>query len=521
MRLRTLAVVVALASACGSPPPAAPAVPPSDASSLAGLTEHRAANPHATIAYRWVDVLLEATGREVDLVGARPTIISRQMAIVMTAMYDAWAAYDERAVGTRLGGALRRPPAERTLANKEAAISHACFDTLVAIFPAERAYLEAQMRALGQDPAAAGEPTSAVGIGRAAAAAVLAYRRHDGANELGDDAAGKPEPYADTSGYRPRNDVVFKVLDAWQPIPFADGKGGTVVKGFLTPHWLKVRPFALERADQFRPGPPPLFGSTRLAREVDDNVEKNATLLLADKALVEFMRDGPRSTGQSGHWLQFAQDVSRRDRHDLDRDVKLFFTVANTAFDAFIAAWDSKRVYDSPRPWSLVRRFYDQRPLRGYLGPCRGVGPITATRWQPYSPDTFVTPPFPGYVSGHSTVSGACAEILRLFTGSDRFDLYARHDAGMYTEEGCAPAKMVAGTSEEASPPSSSEVILRFPTFTATADLAGRSRVLGGYHIEADNVEGLALGRKVATWSWPVYQRYFDGTAPPPAPAAP
>src|SRR5262245_36500500 len=61
--------------------------------------EHRAANPHATVAYRWIDIMLEATGREVDRVGARPTIISRQMAIAVTAMYDAWAAYDARAVG--------------------------------------------------------------------------------------------------------------------------------------------------------------------------------------------------------------------------------------------------------------------------------------------------------------------------------------------------------------------------------------------------------------------------------------
>ena len=53
--------------------------------------------------------MLEATGREVDRNGARPTIISRTMAIVVTAMYDAWAAYDDKAVGTRLGGTLRRP----------------------------------------------------------------------------------------------------------------------------------------------------------------------------------------------------------------------------------------------------------------------------------------------------------------------------------------------------------------------------------------------------------------------------
>jgi hypothetical protein len=62
----------------------------------------------------------------------------------------------------------------------------------------------------------------------------------------------------------------------------------------------------------------------------------NASLTLEQKAIVEFMRDGPRSTGQSGHWLQFAQDVSRRDRYGTDQDIKLFFSVANVVFDAFI-----------------------------------------------------------------------------------------------------------------------------------------------------------------------------------------
>ena len=55
------------------------------------------------------------------------------------------------------------------------------------------------------------------------------------------------------------------------------------------------------------------------------------------------MRDGPRSTGQSGHWLKLAQLVSKRDHNDLDRDVKLFFTVGNVAMDAFIACWEANR----------------------------------------------------------------------------------------------------------------------------------------------------------------------------------
>jgi hypothetical protein len=66
-----------------------------------------------------------------------------------------------------------------------------------------------------------------------------------------------------------------------------------------------------------------------LRKETDENIALNAGLTPEQKATVEFMRDGPRATGQSGHWLKFAQLVSKRDHNDLDRDVKLFFAVAN------------------------------------------------------------------------------------------------------------------------------------------------------------------------------------------------
>ena len=58
--------------------------------------------------------------------------------MVHAGIYDAWAAYDARAAGTRMGGALRRRPAERTLANKNAAISHAAYRALADLFPARR-----------------------------------------------------------------------------------------------------------------------------------------------------------------------------------------------------------------------------------------------------------------------------------------------------------------------------------------------------------------------------------------------
>src|SRR5262249_11640976 len=162
----------------------------------------------------------------------------------------------------------------------------------------------------------------------------------------------------------------------------------------------------------------------------------NANLTPEQKAIVEFMRDGPRSTGQSGHWLRFAQDVSRRDRHGIDQDVKLFFAVGNVAFDAFIACWDAKRHYDSSRPWTLIRHYYKGQTITGWAGPGKGVVKLPAEDWHPSSPMTFITPPFPGYPSGHSTVSGACAKMLELFTGSDNFGELEKRTAGVLTEPG-------------------------------------------------------------------------------------
>lgn len=480
--------------------------------SLRAATPPVAYKPSA--AYEWLDVSLEATAREVDRHGARPTIISRTLAIALTAMYDAWAGYDEKAVGTRLGAALRRPAAERTAANKEKAIAFAAYRALVDVYPEDKVWIDDQMRQHGLDPGDASmDRSTPQGIGNVAAAAVCAYRHHDGANQLGDEVGSNGVLYSDYTYYAPVN-TPEKVNDPnrWQPIPFVNPKGGTFAPGFLTPHWYRVKPFALDRSDQFRPPPPPRVDSERLRKETDENIALNAGLTTEQKATVEFMRDGPRSTGQSGHWLKFAQMVSRRDHNDLDRDVKLFFTVANVAMDAFIACWEAKRFYDTSRPWTLVRYYYAGKTIDGWAGPGKGVVKLPAEEWHPYSPFTFVTPPFPGYVSGHSTVSGACSKTLELFTGSDFFGEVERRRAGMLTEGNADCAVMQARDGKSAAA-ANCDVELKLPTFTATAEMAGISRVMGGYHIQADNVEGLALGRKVAQFSWPRIRAYFDGTA--------
>jgi hypothetical protein len=153
-----------------------------------------------------------------------PTVTARALAVVHASIYEAWAAYHPRAVGPRLGGALRRPAAERTLANKHAAISHAAYRALVDLFPARRGAFDALMGAFGYDPAEDPAATDPAGVGNQAAAAVLAFRATDGSNQAGG--------YADTTGYQPVY-TPDEVLDAdrWQPLRLPSG----VVQAFATP----------------------------------------------------------------------------------------------------------------------------------------------------------------------------------------------------------------------------------------------------------------------------------------------
>lgn len=469
-------------------------------------------------AYEWLDISLEVVAREHVRNSPRPTVSSRMFGIVVTSMFDAWAAYDDKAVGTQLGGKLRRPPAERTEANKRKAIAYATYRSLLYICPEDKQYIDAQMRQYGFDPDDDSTDVSTPqGIGNVAAAAVIEYRRHDGANQGGDELGSNGVPYSDYTFYKPINPP-DKIVDpdCWQPIPFDDANkpGAKVTPGFLTPHWYRVKPFALKRSDMFRPGPPPKIGSEQLRKEADEVLALNAGLTLEQKATVEFMRDGPRSTGQSGHWLRLAQAVSARDHYDVDKDVKMFFAVGNVAMDAFIAAWEAKRYYDSSRPWTLIHYYYAGKEVTGWEGPGKGVGALKGEDWHPYSPYVFITPPFPGYVSGHSTVSAASAKTLELFTGSDYFGATETRHAGELTEPGisCEVKQMVNGK-PVAGISGDGTVTLKMPTFTATAEMAGISRVLGGYHIQSDNVAGLELGRKVALYVWPITKSYFDGTA--------
>ena len=200
------------------------------------------------VTIQWDNAALQA----IRVTKPGPPIVARALAIVHTTMYDAWAAYDDQAVGTRLGGSLRRPPVERTLANKDEAVSFAAYRALVDLFPTQTPAFNDVMARLGYAPAnGSTDVATPAGVGNVAAAAVIAFRHHDGANQLGD---LHPGAYSDYTGYVPVNDPDhINDPNRWQPLRFSDGHGGTVTPGFIAPHWGRVVPFALTSGSQFRP----------------------------------------------------------------------------------------------------------------------------------------------------------------------------------------------------------------------------------------------------------------------------
>lgn len=450
------------------------------------------------LAYKWGKVALEATANDTEWFKPRPTITSRFLGLIWTAVFDAWSRYDASARPLYLEDVERRPASERTLKNKEEAISYAAYRTMMEYYYSDSTMLRKVMTEFGYDPDNMSmDPTTPAGIGNLAARAVIEQRMNDGSNQTGTMPGCNGLPYSDYTGYQPVNTADdLTELKRWQPKYFADGKGGRFAPGCLTPHWNMVKPLLLDSANQFRPKPPPEIGSEQLQKEVLEVIEMQAKLTDEEKALVEFMRDGPRSVQQAGHWFIFAQNVSERDNHSLDEDVKMYFLVEAAAMDAFIACWDAKMYYDFARPYSLVHAYYQDQVIKAWGGPEKGMVQMNGAEWRPYSPDTFLCPPFPSYVSGHSTVSGACGEVLKRFTGSDDFGI---------------EVKLVPGALTELPENYGDTVTLKFPTFTYTADRAGISRVMGGYHIQSDNIEGLELGRRVADVIFAKYQELVEG----------
>ena len=280
------------------------------------------------------------------------------------------------------------------------------------------------------------------------------------------------------------------------------------------------------------------------------------------RVLAEFWADGPDSETPPGHWFVILNTVLDHPEFErryqgageelgpLEWDVKAYFALGGAMHDSAISAWGIKGWYDYIRPVSAIRYMADAGqssdpnqasysvdgiplepgfielveegdPLAGDLNENVGkikvlawrgpdyivnartdtadVGWILAENWWPYQRPSFVTPPFAGYVSGHSTYSGAAAEVLTAITGSEFFP------GGMSGFEIEADNFLVF----ERGP--SVDMTLQWATYKDAADQCSLSRIWGGIHPPVDDIPGRLIGRQVGESAFTEADAYFNG----------
>ncbi|HLH05967.1 MAG TPA: vanadium-dependent haloperoxidase [Terriglobales bacterium] len=404
--------------------------------------------------------------------------------------------------------------ATRTEANKEEAISYAAYRALTDLLPADtESVYKPLMKQLGYDPnTTSTDIETPAGIGNVACGAVLEFRHHDKANQLGDLAPGS---YSDWTHFRMVNmpsavpislPSIHPIdFNHWQPLIYIGDTGEFVSQMFQAAQWCFVTPFALSKGDELRSSEyfagPAKYGSKEYEEQAQELIAISAGLTDREKAIAEYSSDGPGTEQPPGHWVRLAEFVSERDHHTLDDDVKMFFALSNAMFDSGIAAWEMKRSYDSIRPITAIPLLFHGKKIRAWGGPGKSAVEMDGSQWMPYQRATFPTPPFPDYVSGHSTYSAAAAFILKSWTGTDRFGYSVTISAGSSKiEPGTTPAHPLT---------------LSWATFTDAANEAGMSGRYGGIHFRRADLDGRLLGRLVAEKAWQKAQSYFDGTASP------
>lgn len=364
-----------------------------------------------------------------------PPMASRALAIMHASVYDAVNGIDRR---NETYFVASRVPSS---ASKVSAASAAAHDALVALFPLSVSNFDALHAATLASVADGPQKSAGVAWGQYVAGEVLAWRAADGWNAV----------VAPPSNTGP---------GAWIPTPPAFAP-------YLLPQWGFVYPFALSSGTQFRPIGPAALDSAEWAAEYNETKSLGAfgsvTRTADQTEIALFWADGAGTETPPGHWNDIAQDVVAMQGTTLEQNARLFALLNIAMADAAIAAWDAKYHYAFWRPVTAIR-----------AGDTDGnaATEMDAT-WTPL----LVTPPFPEYVSGHSTFSGAGAAVLAAFFGTD--------DIAFTTESDALPG-----------------VTRSFSSFSGAAAEAGVSRIYGGIHFQSANEDGLATGRSIGEWAF-------------------
>lgn len=224
----------------------------------------------------------------------------------------------------------------------------------------------------------------------------------------------------------------------------------------LLPNWGNNRTFAMPAGAACELPEPVAYSEDPTSdyyKQAVEVFEVKANLTDEQKKIARFWSDDPMlSPTPPGHWISIALQILQRDGADTQTSVDVMARLGISVADAFIANWKTKYQYDTLRPISYIRKVMDPK-------------------WDAL----LITPPFPEFPSGHSTQSGAAADVLTALWGAD----FAFEDA-THADDGIAPRP--------------------YPSFWAAAEEAALSRLYGGIHFRPAIALGLDQGRCVGAY---------------------
>ena len=237
----------------------------------------------------------------------------------------------------------------------------------------------------------------------------------------------------------------------------------------LEPHWCDIRTLVLDSACQFVPLPPPVYdmkdSTSQFCKELMEVKNTVDHLTPEQKQIADFFDDNPfnihslghvmyatKKFSPPGHWMNIVGIAAEKSKADFNRTVAAYTETSIALFDGLVACWKTKFMNNTVRPETVITKMIDDK-------------------WQPY----IQTPPFPSYVSGHSVISGASAEVMTHFFG-DHFQ---------YTDT----------SGKEFGIPDRS-----FKSFRDAALEASWSRLYGGIHYRCDLEQGNILGIQIGQY---------------------
>lgn len=187
----------------------------------------------------------------------------------------------------------------------------------------------------------------------------------------------------------------------------------------LTPQWRYVRLFALEDIEGFAPPPPPDLASPEYAdalNEVKAMGGKTSSVRTAEQSQIAvFWSDFSFTSMPPGHWHLIAETIARSKNNTLEENARLFALLSIAQADAAIVCWEAKYRYNLWRPVTAIQRADED-----------GNSQTEADKtWD----HLLSSPPFPAYTSGHSTFSKASSQILTHFYGTDSISFEATSDS--------------------------------------------------------------------------------------------